>query len=93
MLFRSVSSATEKGGLSGFQTRAHVEIMSMEWDVPRGTLMVKLKAKRAAVIDVQLPKTAKAPKKVEAEKFDDTRGLLIGLKLAANRPVTLDVRF
>ena len=48
---------------------------------------------RSAVIDVQLPKTAKAPKKVEAEKFDDTRGLLIGLKLAANRPVTLDVRF
>ncbi len=92
-LLPAVSSATEKGGLSGFQTRAHVEIMSMEWDVPRGTLMVKLKAKRAAVIDVQLPKTAKAPKKVEAEKFDDTRGLLIGLKLAANRPVTLDVRF
>ena len=83
----------EKGSISGFQTRAHVEITSLDWDVSRGTLVAKLKAKRAAVIDVQLPKTAKPPKKVDAEKFDDTRGLLIGLKLAANKPVALDIRF
>ena len=82
-----------KGSIAGFQTRANVEIASMEWDVPRGSLSVKLKAKRATTIDVQLPKTAKAPKKVEAEKFDDMRGLLIGLKLAANKVVQLDVKF
>ena len=86
-------SAIEKGSLSGFQTRAKVEITAMDWDIPRGTLVVKLKAKRATVIDLQLPKTAKAPKKVEADKFDDTRGLLMGLKLAANRPITIEVKF
>ncbi len=85
-------SATEKGSLSGFQTRAGVEV-GMEWDVSKGTLVAKLKAKRATVIDVQLPKTAKMPKKIDAQKFDDTRGLVIGLKLAANRPVVIDVRF
>ncbi|MCH5160428.1 MAG: glycoside hydrolase N-terminal domain-containing protein [Clostridiales bacterium] len=83
----------EKGAISGFQTRAKVEISSLEWDTARGTLVVKLKAKRATVIDLQLPKTAKAPKKVDAQKFDDDRGLLIGLKLAANKPVSLDIKF
>lgn len=92
-LLPAVAGAISKGSLTGIQTRAHVEITSMEWDMARGVLLVKLKAKRATVIDVQLPKTAKPPKKVDAEKFDDTRGLLIGLKLAANRPVTLDIRF
>lgn len=92
-LLPAVTAETGKGSLSGFQTRAGVEVTSMEWDVPRGTLVVKLKAKRATVIDVQLPKTAKAPKKVDADKFDDMRGLLIGLKLAANKLVTLDIKF
>ena len=92
-LLPAVPSEMNKGVLTGFQTRANVEISSMEWDMSRGTLLVKLKAKRAAVIDVQFPKTAKAPKKVDAQKFDDTRGLLIGLKLAANKLVTLDIKF
>ncbi|MDE6401422.1 MAG: hypothetical protein K2L54_02290, partial [Clostridiales bacterium] len=77
-LLPAVPSEMSKGVLTGFQTRANVEISSMEWDMARGTLVVKLKAKRAVVIDVQFPKTAKAPKKVDAQKFDDTRGLLIG---------------
>lgn len=92
-LLPALSQATGKGSISGFQTRANVEITSMEWDVSRGVLVARLKAKRATVVDVQLPKTAKAPKKIDADKFDDTKGLLIGLKLAANRPVTLDIRF
>lgn len=92
-LLPALTSGMEKGSLSGFQTRAHVEVVSMDWDTSRGTLVFKLKAKRATVIDVQLPKTAKPPRKVDAEKFDDTRGLLIGLKLAANKPVQIDVRF
>ncbi|MCH5162901.1 MAG: glycoside hydrolase N-terminal domain-containing protein [Clostridiales bacterium] len=91
-LLPAVCSATEKGSISGFQTRTGVEV-GMEWDVSKGSLVAKLKAKRAVVIDVQLPKTAKMPKKIDAQKFDDTRGLVIGLKLAANRPVTLDVKF
>ena len=92
-LLPALTSGMEKGSLSGFQTRALVEVVSMDWDTSRGTLVFKLKAKRATVIDVQLPKTAKPPRKVDAEKFDDTRGLLIGLKLAANKPVQIDVRF
>ncbi len=92
-LLPALCSGMEKGSISGFQTRAHVEVSSLEWDVPRGSLIVKLKAKRSSVIDLQLPKTAKPPKKVDAEKFDDDRGLLIGLKLAANKPVTLEIKF
>ncbi len=92
-LLPAVPSEIGKGTLGGFQTRANVEIASMDWDIPRGSLVVKLKAKRATTIDVQLPRTAKAPKKVDAQKFDDTRGLLIGLKLAANKVVTLDIKF
>ncbi len=92
-LLPALFGGTAKGSLSGFQTRAGVEVTSMEWDVARGTLIARLKAKHATVIDVQLPKTAKAPKKIDAEKFDDSCGLLIGLKLAANRPVVLDIRF
>lgn len=91
-LLPALGAGMNKGSISGFQTRAHVEV-GMEWDVARGTLIAKLKAKRATTVDVQLPKTAKAPKKVEAEKFDDATGLLMGLKLAANKPVTLEVRF
>lgn len=92
-LLPAVPAEMGKGTLSGFQTRAGVEIASMEWDIPRGMLEVKLKAKRATVIDVQLPRTAKPPKKVDAQKFDDMRGLLIGLKLAANKLVSLDIKF
>ena len=92
-LLPALGPGMERGSLSGFQTRAGVEVSSLEWDVPRGTLVVKLKAKRATVVDVQLPKTAKAPKKVDAEKFDDSCGLLMGLKLAANRPISLDIKF
>ena len=91
-LLPAVPAELGKGALSGFQTRASVEV-AMEWDIPRGTLSVKLKAKRATTIDVQLPKTAKPPKKVDAQKFDDLRGLLIGLKLAANKVVQLDIKF
>ncbi len=91
-LLPAVCAEMGKGSISGFQTRAHVEV-AMEWDVPRGVLIAKLKAKRATVVDVQLPKTAKAPRKVDAERFDDSRGLLMGLRLAANKPVTLDIRF
>ncbi|MCH5158059.1 MAG: glycoside hydrolase N-terminal domain-containing protein [Clostridiales bacterium] len=92
-LLPALCAGMGKGMLTGFQTRAKVEVSSLEWDVSRGTLVVKLKAKRATKIDVQFPKTAKAPKKVDAEKFDDTRGLLMGLKLAANKPVTVEVKF
>ncbi len=92
-LLPAVPAELNKGALTGFQTRASVEISAMEWDIPRGTLSVKLKAKRATTIDVQLPKTAKPPKKVDAQKFDDLRGLLIGLKLAANKVVQLDIKF
>ncbi|MCH5351612.1 MAG: glycoside hydrolase N-terminal domain-containing protein [Clostridiales bacterium] len=92
-LLPAICAGIGKGALTGFQTRAKVEVSSLEWDVSRGTLVVKLKAKRATKVDVQFPKTAKAPKKVDAEKFDDTRGLLIGLKLAANKPVTIEVKF
>ena len=92
-LLPAVSSEMGKGTLSGFQTRAGVEISQLDWDISRGTLTVKLKAKRATVIDLQLPKTAKPPKKVDADKFDDTRGLLIGLKLAANKVISLDIKF
>ena len=92
-LLPAVPAEMGKGSLTGFQTRAGVEITAMDWDVSRGTLSVKLKAKRATVIDVQLPRTAKPPKKVDAQRFDDTRGLLVGLKLAAGKPVALDIRF
>ncbi len=92
-LLPALGAGMEKGVLTGFKTRAGVEVSSLEWDVARGVLIAKLKAKRSTVIDVQLPKTAKAPKKVDAEKFDDSCGLLMGLKLAANKPVTLDIRF
>ncbi|MCH5154259.1 MAG: glycoside hydrolase N-terminal domain-containing protein [Clostridiales bacterium] len=91
-LLPAVPAQMGKGTLSGFQTRAGVEV-SMEWDVSKGTLVAKLKAKHNTVIDVQLPKTAKPPKKVDAQKFDDLRGLLIGLKLAANKVVQLDIKF
>lgn len=93
LLLPAVPNEMSKGSLSGFQTRANVEISDMEWDIQRGTLSVKLKAKRATVVDLQLPKTAKPPKKVDAQKFDDLRGMLVGLKLAANKVVALDIRF
>ncbi len=92
-LLPAVPAEMGKGSLTGFQTRTGVEITAMDWDVARGTLSVKLKAKRATVIDVQLPRTAKPPKKVDAQRFDDARGLLVGLKLAAGKPVALDIRF
>ncbi len=92
-LLPALCQGMEKGSVTGFQTRAGVEISSMEWDTSRGTLLVKLKAKHSTVIDLQLPKTAKPPKKADAERYDDLRGTLVGLKLAANKLVALDIRF
>ena len=89
-LLPALFSKIGKGSLTGFQTRAHVEIVSLDWDEGRGTLLVKLKAKRATVIDVMLPKTAKPPKKLDAERFDPENGMIVGLKLQANKPVPFD---
>lgn len=91
-LLPALFEGAEKGSVAGFKTRAQVDIVSLDWDKSRGTLSVKLKAKRATTIDVQFPKSAKAPKKVDAQKFDDLRGLLIGLKVPANKIVQIDVR-
>lgn len=92
-LLPALCGETSKGSISNFRTRTGVDVVSMDWDATRGTLVAKLKARRATKIDVQLPKSAKAPKKVDAEKFDDTTGLLVGLKLMANKPVVIDIRF
>ena len=91
-LLPAINSSLNKGNIEGFLTRAGVEIVSLSWDMRKGYVTAKLKARKAAKINVQLPKGAKRHKQINKEQFDQENALLTGLELPSGKVITLDVK-
>lgn len=91
-LLPAVPQEFTRGSLAGISTRVGVEITELNWDIGRGTLSVKLKSRRNLKCDIQLPKNARPPKKIDADSFDAEKSRVVGLNLPNGKVVTLEFR-
>lgn len=91
-LLPALPDSLPKGEVDGLLTRTGIEVNSMAWDKKRGTVLVKLKSRKANTIDVQLPSGAKKMKVIGGEKVDYETGMVTGLDLPAGKLVTLDIK-
>ncbi len=82
----------ERGSIDGFLTRTGAEI-SLTWNSRRGTANIKLKSRKAVTVNVKLPSGSGYKSGKLGESFDAETATVSGLKLAANKPVSLDIRF
>ncbi|MDE6398789.1 MAG: hypothetical protein K2L51_05660, partial [Clostridiales bacterium] len=90
----ALPDALPKGEISGLQTRTGVEVTSLSWDKRKGTVLVKLKSRRAVKIDMVLPEGAKRfiCKPAGGEKIDYETGKVSGLSLAAGKATAIEIR-
>lgn len=91
-LLPALPNALAKGEIDGIQTRTGVEVTSLSWDKRKGVVLVKLKSRRAAQIDLKLPAGTKKFKQIGREKVDYETGTVTGLDLTAGKVVALDIR-
>lgn len=92
-LLPAMSSAVGKGSVTNVLTKTGVTVVNLDWDIDRGNLSVKLKASKNTKIDLQLPKGAKPPKKLDAESFDIDTARVINLNLPNGKTVQYDFKF
>ena len=90
----ALPDALPKGEISGLQTRTGVEVTSLSWDKRKGTVLIKLKSRRAVKIDMVLPEGAKrfVCKPAGGEKIDYEAGRVSGLALAAGKATAIEIR-
>jgi len=91
-LLPALPASMGKGSIEGFLTRAGVEIVSLSWDMRKGNISAKIKAKKATKINLQLPKGTKRFKPIGKETFDAETGLVSGLELVSGKAVSLDIK-
>ena len=84
--------ALSTGKVEGFETRAGVEVVSLEWNGRRGTATAKLKARKAKEISVRLPSGATYKPGKGGEKYDAESCMITELKLPANKTISIDIR-
>lgn len=89
-LLPALPSSMAKGSVANFATRTGADI-SLDWDMQRGVLSVKLRARKQTKLDLWLPRGFKPPKKVDGT-FDAERSRLTDLSLPANKVVSLEFR-
>ncbi|MCL2821756.1 MAG: glycoside hydrolase family 95 protein [Firmicutes bacterium] len=53
-----------KGEIGGFLTKCGVEVLSLEWDLKKGNVVAKLKAKKKTTVKIKLPEQIKKLKGV-----------------------------
>ena len=90
-LLPALPASLAKGSVSGLLTRTGAEV-DMTWDMKKGVVIVKLKAKKAKKIRVVLPEGAKKVKPIGGETVDYLNGTVNNLSLAGGKTVTLDIR-
>jgi len=88
----AIPHSLQEGSISGFLTRAGVEIMDLSWNMKKGNVVAKLKAKKATKINVQLPKGVKRFKQIGSERFNIETGLVSDLSMPNGKVVTLDMK-
>ena len=82
----------DHGSASGFLTRVGAEI-NLTWNARKGAANIKLKARKAAIISLRLPAGSSYKAGKFGEKFDPETAVISGLKLPANKQISLDIRF
>jgi alpha-L-fucosidase 2 len=91
-LLPAVPEAFRKGSVSGLLTRAGVEA-DVEWDLKKGHLSAKLKAKSTVKIDLLLPVGTKKYKGPNFEGFNAETRRIKDIELAAGKSVGIDAWF
>jgi len=85
------SCAVNKGSIEGFLTRCGVEVVDLSWNLKKGEVSVKLKAKKATTINIRLPDTIKKYKGIGTIDTENQK-LLNGVALPNGKAVSFDFR-
>ena len=91
-LLPALPASLGKGTIDGFLTRTGAEIVSLNWDMRKGYIVCKIKSRKAAKVNIQLPKGTKRIKQLGKETFDPETALLTGLELPNGKTITLDIK-
>lgn len=93
-LLPALPAQLQKGEITGLQTRTGVEVSALQWDMRKGVVLVKLKSRRAATVDLYLPEGTKRfiYKGNGKEKIDYEAGKVSGLELTAGKVAAIEIR-
>lgn len=87
----ALPNAFQKGEMNGLQTRVGADV-TLSWDLKKGSVIAKIKARKAKTVNIVLPKGAKKIKPIGEKSVDYTTGIVTGVSLPANKVVTVDIR-
>lgn len=90
-LLPALPAAFEKGAVSGLLTRVGAEV-DMTWDMRKGVVIAKIKAKKSKKIRLVMPAGAKKFKPIGSETVDYLNGIVKELSLPGGKTVTVDIR-
>jgi alpha-L-fucosidase 2 len=80
-----------KGSVSGILTRVGA-IVDMDWDIKRGLIEVKLKSKKARIINLVFPKEVKKIRSIGTEYIDYNTHTISSLSLPQSKQITIDMK-
>ncbi|MDR3022026.1 MAG: glycoside hydrolase family 95 protein [Clostridiales bacterium] len=80
-----------KGQIVGCLTRVGAEV-DVEWDLKKGSILVKIKSRRQGKIDVIFPDNIKKVRQVGTEKIDYLTHKITDLSLPAGKVILLDMK-
>ena len=89
-LLPAIPSEWKKGEFEGLCTRAGAEV-DIAWDYKKGVVAVKIKSRKAAKVEIQLPAGYKKVKGAGAEHLDPLTGI-ITIDLAAGKAYNFEAR-
>ncbi len=93
MLLPAVNDVMAKGEINGLLTRTGAEIVSLAWDMRRGTVLAKIKSRKAGKINIKMPVGAKKlVSKLDYASVDYESGMISGLNMPAGKVIALDIR-
>ncbi len=90
-LLPALPECLQRGEIGGLRTRVGAEV-ELAWNVKKHTATAKFKARKAAVVTVKLPSGAAYKPGKGGESFDAEKFAINGLKLPANKTVTIEFR-
>lgn len=80
-----------KGSIEGFLTRCGVEVVELSWNLKKGEIFAKLKAKKATTINIRLPETIKKYKGIGTIDPENQK-LLNGIELPNGKAIAFDFK-
>jgi len=82
---------TNKGSIEGFLTKCGVEVMELSWNLKKGEIFAKLKAKKTTTINIRLPETIKRYKGIGTIDTENQK-ILNGVDLPNGKAISFDFK-